>query len=99
MAPADDSLESLLAARASEAQGVWPAGWVERARFTERLAECSKRDVTVLSAVHVADLYLAAACAAGNQEAMSALDREIFPRVARAIASIDPSAAFADEVL
>jgi RNA polymerase sigma-70 factor (ECF subfamily) len=97
----DEALESLLGARVSEARGAWPGEWLDDHRFVERLAESVGREkdaLSALSALHVVDLYVACACAAGNADAMAALDREYLPRLARALASIDPSQAFADEV-
>jgi RNA polymerase sigma-70 factor (ECF subfamily) len=51
------------------------------------------------AAMHAADMYLACACAHGVDGAVSALERTCAADVARAVASIDSSPAFVDEVL
>jgi RNA polymerase sigma-70 factor (ECF subfamily) len=48
---------------------------------------------------HVADMYLACACAEGQDEALRLLDRVLASDVARAVASVDASLAFVDDVL
>jgi RNA polymerase sigma-70 factor (ECF subfamily) len=46
-----------------------------------------------------ADLYLAAACLSGDEEAIAAFDRELIQGARGAIQAIDPSKAFVDEAV
>lgn len=48
---------------------------------------------------HVADLYLACACASGSGEALAAFERTFTADMERAVASIDSSSAFVEETM
>jgi RNA polymerase sigma-70 factor, ECF subfamily len=101
MALRDPSLASLFDARVSDAEKAWPKGWLSRDRFVRRLEESTASEPTpaaAIAALHAADLYLACACAEKNEEAITALDRQFFPAIARGFLPFDASAAFADEV-
>ena len=48
--------------------------------------------------LHLADLWLASACGAGDRAALGHFDREVLSRSLAGVARLDPCAAFADEV-
>lgn len=83
----------------ADIDGVWQVGrlaWPEvegdRLRFDAFMAERDR-----LSSRYPADLFLAAACLAGDTAALAAFDRELLATARAAIRSIDPSDTFFDE--
>src|SRR5207245_2776368 len=67
----------------------------EPAHFVEHLAA---QGASELEAIHAADLWLACACARGVPSAAEELERAFFGELDRAVASLDSSASFADDV-
>ena len=77
---------------------VWPAGWVDEERLNAWIAERSDgADPTTLAARRD-DLYLACACAAGNEDAIRAFEGRHFVEVDRALARMRQVDISADEV-
>ncbi len=64
-----------------------------------RLIPDSAERARVLEFLHVDDLYLACACAQGIPEALALFERDLLPAAAAAIARIDSSRDFVQEVL
>jgi RNA polymerase sigma-70 factor, ECF subfamily len=98
---AQDSLEVQLEAVLRACRDEWPGMDLADDAFVAHLAarlppatEMSER----IAAAHVADLYLACACAAGRPVAIARFEERVLPEVRRALARVDPSAAFADEI-
>lgn len=63
--------------------------------FMRHLAERSKGQPGDLRAV---DLYLACACLAGDRAALAALDARVIAKLDKAVAGVDPSPDFVDEL-
>lgn len=74
------------------ARAAWPTVALGRDEFAAYLAQHGSPP-----AKHPTDLYLAAACLAGDREALSVFDRELLAAARGAIRSIDKSDAFLDE--
>jgi RNA polymerase sigma-70 factor, ECF subfamily len=96
-------LERLLASALETARAAWPDVRVEDAEVLEyvaaRLPEDGAPDAaTRLAEMHVSDLYLACACARGDDRALKAFDVHFLPEVASFVAQIDRSPSFAVEV-
>jgi RNA polymerase sigma-70 factor (ECF subfamily) len=70
----------------------WPGVTGDRARFDDFLAQHGRA-----SSRFPADLFLAAACVAGDTAALAAFDREMLATARGAIRSIDSSETFIDE--
>jgi RNA polymerase sigma-70 factor, ECF subfamily len=70
----------------------WPAIALDRERFGAHVASLDYSK-------YPGDLYLAAACLAGNTGALDAFDREILEAARKAIGAIDSSHEFVDEAL
>ncbi len=85
----DDAISE--AWRAGEA--AWPGVTIALDRFAAHLATLGE------PGPFASDLYLAAACLAGDAAALAALDREVLGTARGAIAAIDASPAFVDEAL
>ncbi len=82
--------------RAWEAgRAAWPGLAVERERFAVHVRALESQDVERSAT----DLYLAAACLAGEPTSHEQFERELFPSARHAIQAIDPSPAFVDEAL
>jgi RNA polymerase sigma-70 factor, ECF subfamily len=85
------------AAQLAAARAAWPGVVVDDAAFTAwvttRLAPSESP-----SQLHLGDLYLACACAAGDATAIAALERSFLVDVPRWLARMDGGDAFADEV-
>ncbi len=87
-------MSALLEQIIQEGEAAYPELGSERARILEQL----KRQLTG-SGRHRADLFLAAACAAGVPAAMERIEREILPRVRRPIDRVLPSGDQAEDLL
>jgi RNA polymerase sigma-70 factor (ECF subfamily) len=85
----DERLRQIL----ERAQALWPGVTLDAQRFAERLAECEGGETP-----HATDLYLAAACAAGDARALAAFEANFLSKVGSFISRVDRSAPFADEV-
>jgi RNA polymerase sigma-70 factor (ECF subfamily) len=79
-------------------RAAWPSIRLEPAYFMRWLAERS-RGGELLAPDRAADLYLACACARGDDVAIAAFVAAFEPVVARAVARIDASDAFREDVL
>jgi RNA polymerase sigma-70 factor, ECF subfamily len=76
----------------------WPPGWVDEARFAAWIAERSEgADATTLPARRD-ELYLACACASGNEDAIRAFEERHFVEVDRAVARMRQADLSADEL-
>ena len=64
----------------------------------ERFAEVAARHLPETDALHLADLYLASACADGDAKAWQLLDQRLLSTVPGLVRRIDASPAFGDEV-
>ena len=85
----DERLAALIAA----ARAAWPAAEVADDVFAEYL---SARDA--VGSPHVGDLYLACACARGDQSAIAAFLRELVPHIEAAVLGLGADPAQVDEV-
>lgn len=89
--PRGPALDALLAASAAP----WPLVKLAPARFVSAL---KKHAPDALETVRGADLYLATACLDGDAAALSAFDTHVIARLDKAVAGLDSSPAFLDEV-
>jgi RNA polymerase sigma-70 factor (ECF subfamily) len=87
--------DSALAALLEDGRRAWPALAFDPELF---LRAASAFAPERLDKLHAADLYLACACAAGAPGAANALEQQCFSVVPSALASLDRSPDFADEV-
>ncbi|MCH9688725.1 MAG: sigma-70 family RNA polymerase sigma factor [Deltaproteobacteria bacterium] len=82
----------------------WPDGRPIRSGFWAELARCVPQGVddgglaAALGRIHAADLYLAYACRLGDDAALSRFEREHVAGLGSAVARVDASAAFVDEI-
>jgi RNA polymerase sigma-70 factor (ECF subfamily) len=77
----------------------WPDIPLEPRDFVAHLKANAARSDPARLASHAGDLWLACACARRVRGAEAALETLLAPAVAKAVAGIDTSAAFADDVL
>jgi RNA polymerase sigma-70 factor, ECF subfamily len=70
----------------------WPEIRLEREQFTTYINEHGR-----IATRYPADIYLAAACLAGDPQALAAFDRDVLATARGAVRSIDPSEPFIDE--
>jgi RNA polymerase sigma-70 factor (ECF subfamily) len=90
-----------LAAAFAAAREEWPGLQVDRGAFERHLADVGVPSDTGpegLAGLHVADLYLACACATGVPGALEAFEAKYLRGVGAALRLVDTSEAFADEV-
>jgi RNA polymerase sigma-70 factor (ECF subfamily) len=95
--PLGDTLERWLA----EARARWPGielGDVEFARQVGVRLRDDSDPLQALGRFHGIDVYLAAALERGDRRAVAVFETELVPEVARYVARIDASPAFADDV-
>src|SRR5262249_27501332 len=95
------SIEARLAAQLATARERWSEVQVDGAAFATHWAEQLSRAAdpdAALDQLHVADLYLAFACAAGDANALRAFAAQLASAGA-AVRGVDASPAFVDEVL
>jgi RNA polymerase sigma-70 factor (ECF subfamily) len=97
MPTGDDDREATLRAFVEAGRAAWPGIDVEPAAFVEYLAARSSEGLAPIELA--GDLYLACACAAGMPAAIDAFQRTVRPYVERAVARVDRSPAFVDEVM
>lgn len=93
-------LEFLETAYAS-ARERWPGVELTKNRFAAHLGSVSPDEgdlVAALERAHCDDLYLARACAEGDPGALRAFEAEIMPRVSAAIARVDGSRQFIEDI-
>jgi RNA polymerase sigma-70 factor (ECF subfamily) len=95
-------LDTLLAGQLEEAAREWPAVQLAPAAYVRHLADklqqrASEPAEEVLRALPAADLYLAAACAAGNSAAITAFHDEVLPVIRPALAKLGLSQTTIDE--
>jgi RNA polymerase sigma-70 factor (ECF subfamily) len=88
---------SALDAMWSAGRTAWPAIDVPLEAFVRHLAFLANPDLPPLA--HAADVYLACACVAGDAPAVNAFAAAFTAPMAQAIARVDASPAFRDEVL
>ena len=100
--PADRSaVEVRLAGLLAEARGRWPGLSVDARHFIAHWAAQIARSgelSTALDQLHLPDLYLAFACAEGDEAALRSLGT-LLTAVAGAVRSVDASPSFVDEIL
>jgi RNA polymerase sigma-70 factor, ECF subfamily len=97
-----EAVTSVLDAAAAQASTAWPGvpfppWYVLLRRVLERLPEDAPPSAE-LARLHLGDLFLASACAAGEPRAMRHLDEVFLSSVGRFVRKIDPAPSFADEV-
>jgi RNA polymerase sigma-70 factor (ECF subfamily) len=97
-----DELEAALAAVVACARAAWPDLAVTSTQFVSHLAERVADEPDLLAALrqwHIADLYLACGCAAGDPRALAAFEESILPGAARALGRAGLTGADLEEVL
>ncbi|HZI10534.1 MAG TPA: sigma-70 family RNA polymerase sigma factor [Myxococcus sp.] len=95
-------LEAVLASLYAAGREVWPGVPLSEEDFLRHLAERlppGGDTAAVLAAVHAADLYLACACARGEPAAHEALERQVLPKAAAAVARLKDTGVEVAEVL
>ncbi|HEY0714669.1 MAG TPA: sigma-70 family RNA polymerase sigma factor [Polyangia bacterium] len=82
----DDRLEASLSQALVEARQIWPGVRVDESLFLRQLARgipAGIEPVEAISGVHVADLYLACGCLAGDSRALAALESHFLAKVSQ----------------
>jgi RNA polymerase sigma-70 factor (ECF subfamily) len=95
------AVEEALSALLARARAAWPALDVGDEAFLDHLsATLSAEDdlLSALSALHAADLYLAAACAMQHPAALAEFERLHIAAVPRALSRLGPTQDFIEEV-
>jgi RNA polymerase sigma-70 factor, ECF subfamily len=87
--------EEAITAAWQAGQGAWPDVRLDRARFAAHVGTVDGG----LTSRFPADLYLAAACIAGDPIALERFDRDVLANARGAICAIDTSTAFVDEAM
>ncbi|MCA9627204.1 MAG: sigma-70 family RNA polymerase sigma factor [Myxococcales bacterium] len=80
------------------ARQAWPRVGVAERVFVERLRSRRDSGQSLPQDSHVADAYLAFACELGDDDAISAFDRDYLARVPAMVRRVDNSSALAEEV-
>ncbi len=98
-----DSLEDSLAELLTLGEEVWPAFRIDPEKFVRHLARASAfansdNPFEALPRLRADDLYLACACALGNDIAIASFEDEVFPQILPAVRSLGASDAAVDEV-
>jgi RNA polymerase sigma-70 factor (ECF subfamily) len=96
-----EEIASALAEVVHRAERAWPGVRVEPLRFVSYLAARLSPDgppAAELAALHASDLYLACACAGGDERAIRALEAAFFSDCDAALRRLSPGPDFADEV-
>jgi RNA polymerase sigma-70 factor (ECF subfamily) len=92
--------ERVLREMLAVARAAWPAIVVSDEAYVRHVAErASKGEGARPQDLHAADVYLACACAAGDPQAIAALDRAFFPEVLAVLARSGVPRAVADEAV
>ena len=98
--PVDDDLESSLSRMLADAREAWPLLGVNDAEYVRYVAERAPGgEASRLSELHAADVYLACACASGNEGAIAALDRHYLAKLPPLLVRTGTQRAAADEVV
>lgn len=97
------TLDELLAQAQNTAHTTWPGIELDEARFLSYLAQRvpagSGDDVEkALGGLAAADLYVACACAAGSQRAITALESRYFREIDHALGRLNANASLIDDV-
>lgn len=98
------ALAEVLASIARALDEAWPGGVPHRAGFWAELSRCVPEGVSdealpeALSRLHAVELHLAFACRSGHAGALARFEREHVAAVGPAVARVDSSPAFIDEV-
>jgi RNA polymerase sigma-70 factor (ECF subfamily) len=95
-------LSSALTEHLAAARADWPGVHVSGADFAVYLAERVPDDgapAEALTAMRTSDLYLACACVLGARGAAEAIERAVIPAVIKAVARVDGSPDFLDDVV
>lgn len=88
-------MSDAIAAAWDAGKAAWPEVDIDRDSFAARVAELAPEAI----ARFPADVYLAAACLAGNANALACFDRDVLSAARGAIAAIDSTAPFVDEAM
>ena len=102
LAPRADAIEAALGRADAEGRAAWPDLRLDPGAFAAHVADRvrARSDVEgAIAALHAADLFLACACALGDAAALRELERTQLSRVPALIHRVNPSPAFADEVV
>jgi RNA polymerase sigma-70 factor (ECF subfamily) len=102
LAPRAASLEAALRRADAEGRAAWPALTLAPEAFAGHIADRvrARSDVeAAIAALHAADLFLACACTLGVPAALRALELSHVARIPALVRRVDPSSAFADEVV
>jgi RNA polymerase sigma-70 factor (ECF subfamily) len=95
----DPGLEELLKQRVKEAHAAWPDVPLADKHFARALAVGVESDVMAhLSRLHAGDLYLAAACAQGDETAIEHFEQQFLARVPAIVRRIERGEAAIDEI-
>jgi RNA polymerase sigma-70 factor (ECF subfamily) len=98
--PAGDVLGRALAALLQSARAAWPSVTLDEDRFLVHVASrLSDDQAAALEHLLAADLYVACACAAGDERAIAALEARYFPDLRAALGHGGADAATIDEAL
>jgi RNA polymerase sigma-70 factor (ECF subfamily) len=100
---ATSDLEETLRGLVEAARRAWPALDLPPETFVRHLAERLPADpegdpLAVVAATHAADLYLACACARGDELAIAEFDRTFIAQISKYLSRADALPAVADEV-
>jgi RNA polymerase sigma-70 factor (ECF subfamily) len=95
-------LAELLAEQLADGRATWPDVPLDGAVYLRRLAAAVDARATesaerVMRTVPASDLYLAAACGAGDERAIAAFRRALLPQLAGALARLGAGATIIDE--
>jgi RNA polymerase sigma-70 factor (ECF subfamily) len=95
-----DSVEELLREHLARAREAWPDFELAPAAFLAHLAErvAAPSELVALRDLRASDLYVACACARGDERAIVAFERTYFGEVDAAAARLRAGATIADEV-
>ena len=95
---------AVLERHAAEITAAWPALYLDHARYIERLAAAIDRRAAeparrVIETMPAADLYLAAACMAGDPAALAAFRDQLVPDLRKALVALAIPPATIDEAI
>lgn len=98
----DSQLEEILAGFLEQGTEAWPAIEIAPEKFVRHLAHAAhaanaENPLEVLPKLRSSDLYLACACALGQDVAIARFEEEIFPKIIPAIRSLGASDSIVDE--
>jgi RNA polymerase sigma-70 factor (ECF subfamily) len=93
-----NGLTETIEARWQQIAARWPGVVVSRSRFEAHLAQFPVEEPRFTGELHLDDLYLAVACADGDQAALRAFESTMMAQTVPSIRALDSEAAFVDEV-